>query len=433
MQSNLIDDISKLTGDDASGIQDTLSKLSLDELYQLMDLVGQNDVLGVQQMLTAYTTEPAAPDATIPATESINLAIVCKKARIYENVLDWLEENSIPHTFRPGNTIIVECQNNAQADYLVQMVESASKPKKEVSEDKTMSDKIKVPGTKPRNPMARELTKGQYQPKVTPNKKAKMAKMDTKHKGKGLDEAPVSVGFWVDNSKAYDTVLESFGKSITFDGSALDTDAKTWKRIEESLITGGYKPGTDFGRNNMTKKVKEGVLGMTQMPGLRRMMELAGMPADQIDQIGVDSTLPVTTAVASSTPATDSIASAMGVDNDVDGLGIDDMELDGDDLDDVGLDDPAMAGDFADAVEMDDLDDMSDVDADIDLDLGAQGTGAVTMGTDASPAYTLISDALASIQGSLPDVKISEYKTLIQRLEELTNQLRQVGQSYLGE
>src|SRR5476651_45335 len=166
MQSNLIDDISKLTGDDASGIQDTISKLSLDELYQLMDLVSNNDILGVKQVLDAYTPESVA---TTPATESINLAIVCKKTKIYEAVLEWLEDNSIPHTFRPGNTLIVSCQNNAQADYLVKMVEDASarKPKKEVTEDKTMSDKIKVPGTKPRDPMARELTKGQYQPKVT--------------------------------------------------------------------------------------------------------------------------------------------------------------------------------------------------------------------------------------------------------------------------
>jgi len=420
MQSNLIDDISKLTGDDASGIQDTISKLSLDELYQLMDLVSNNDILGVKQVLDAYTPESVA---TTPATESINLAIVCKKTKIYEAVLEWLEDNSIPHTFRPGNTLIVSCQNNAQADYLVKMVEDASarKPKKEVTEDKTMSDKIKVPGTKPRDPMARELTKGQYQPKVTPNKKARLAKMDSKHKSRGLDESSDSVGFWVDNAKAYDTILESFGKSITFDGTALDTDAKTWKQIAESLITGGYKPGTDFGRNNMTKKVKEGVLGMTQMPGLRRMMELAGMPSDQIDQIGADTSLPVTTDISPSTDMDDAA------------LGIDDLALDSDDLDDVGLDDPAMAGDFADAVDMDDLGDDGIDDMDVDLDMDAQGSGAVTMGSDSSPAYNLISDALASIQGSLPDVKISEYKTLIQRLEELTNQLRQVGQSYLGE
>jgi hypothetical protein len=417
MQSNLIDDISKLTGDDASGIQDTISKLSLDELYQLMDLVGQNDVLGVKQMLAAYTTTPEPM-----ATESINLAIVCKQANIYESVLNWLEDNSIPHTFRPGNTLIVSCHNNAQADYLVKMVESASKPKKKVKEDKPMSDKIKIPGQKPFNPLTKELTKSQYKAQVTPTKKGKLNKMASKHKAKGLDEAFGSVGFWVDNSKAYDIILESFGKSITFDGSALDTDVQTWKRIEESLITGGYKPGTDFGRNNMTKKVKEGVLGMTQMPGLRRMMELAGMPADQINQIGADASLPVTTSIAS--PATDAMDSVMGAD-DAD-LGIDDMAIDGDDLDDVGLDDPAMAGDFADADAVDGMDDM---DMDMDLDT----VDMPVTGSDASPAYTLISDALASIQGSLPDVKISEYKTLIQRLEELTNQLRQVGQSYLGE
>jgi hypothetical protein len=427
MQTNLIDDINKLTGDDPSSIQDTLGKLSLDELYQLMDMVSKNDVLSVKQMLSAYT-ELAVDSST---TESIDLAIVCKKPNLYETVLNWLEENSIPHSFRPGNTIIVSCQNNAQADYLVGLVESAGTPKKkkEVKEDKTMSDKIKVPASKkPRNPMARELAKGQYQPKVTPNKKAKLEKQQTKHKAKGLDEAFGSVGFWVDNAVAYDKVLENFGRTINFDGESLGTDAKTWKRIEESLITDGYKSGTDFGRNNMKKNVKEGVLGMSALPGLRRMMELAGMPADQIDQLGADAAIPATTDVVPVSPAIDMGMSDVSPDVDDIELGIDaDDAIDGDDLADV-MDDPAPAGDFADAVAMDDMGGIDGMDDDMGMDDAAPATGS-----DASPAYMLISDALTSVQSSLPDVKISEYKTLIQRLEELTNQLRQVGQSYLGE
>jgi hypothetical protein len=427
MQTNLIDDINKLTGDDPSSIQDTLGKLSLDELYQLMDMVSKNDVLSVKQMLSAYT-ELAVDSST---TESIDLAIVCKKPNLYETVLNWLEENSIPHSFRPGNTIIVSCQNNAQADYLVGLVESAGTPKKkkEVKEDKTMSDKIKVPASKkPRNPMARELAKGQYQPKVTPNKKAKLEKQQTKHKAKGLDEAFGSVGFWVDNAVAYDKVLENFGRTINFDGESLGTDAKTWKRIEESLITDGYKSGTDFGRNNMKKNVKEGVLGMSALPGLRRMMELAGMPADQIDQLGADAAIPATTDVVPVSPAIDMGMSDVSPDVDDIELGIDaDDAIDGDDLADV-MDDPAPAGDFADAVAMDDMGGIDGMDDDMGMDDDAPATGS-----DASPAYMLISDALTSVQSSLPDVKISEYKTLIQRLEELTNQLRQVGQSYLGE
>jgi hypothetical protein len=222
--------------------------------------------------------------------------------------------------------------------------------------------------------------------------------------------------------------MESFGESINFDGDKLDTDASTWKRIEESLTAGGYAPGSDFGKTNMTKKkVEEGVLGMSRMPGLRRMMELAGMPADQIDQLGADTSIPATTAVVGSdTPVTDEmdavVTSALpgiGADDDMD-LGIEDGSgIDADDLsdDDFGMDDlemdPSPAGSFAgDGMDM--------------------GMGAPMGGTDASPAYMLIDDALSSIQGSLPDVKISEYKTLIQRLEELTNQLRQIGQSYLG-
>lgn len=440
MDTNLIDDLSKITGKQPEELQEIIGKLTLDQLYSLLDSVNSGSEYDVQQMIDTYANTNADGELTDGAdtdsdadqsqpaatSESLDFAVKCKKDSLHEAIVEFLEEQGIPFSFRPGNTILVSCQNNAQADHIVKMVERAGTTKKE---DDSMSKKhkVKVPeSTKPRDPMARELAKGQYQPKVTPNKKTVVEKKQNKHKAKGLDEAFSGVAFWVDNADAYDTVLESFGSDVSFDGENFTADKSTWTRIEESLTTGGYESGTDFGRKDMKKKtVQEGVLGMTAMPGLRRMMELAGMPADQIDQLAPDAGMPATTDVVPAQPATAEINAVMDAnglptgDDDMD-LGID-GDLDGDDLagDDLGLDDPAPAGAFADAVATDDM----------GMDMG----GDELTGSDASPAFTLINDALASVQNSLPDVKISEYKTLIQRLEELTNQLRQVGQSYLGD
>jgi hypothetical protein len=447
MDTNLIDDLSKITGKQPEELQEIIGKLTLDQLYSLLDSVNNGSEYDVKQMIDTYANtnadgeltdntdgDSAATPAPQPAatSESIDFAVKCKKDSLHEAIVEFLEEQGIPFSFRPGNTILVSCQNNAQADHIVSMVERAGTKKKE-DESMSKKHKVKVPeSSKPRDPMARELAKGQYQPKVTPNKKAMLEKSQTKHKAKGLDEAFSSVAFWVDNAAAYDTVLESFGSDVSFDGENFTADKSTWTRIEESLTTGGYESGTDFGRKDMTKKtVQEGVLGMTPMPGLRRMMELAGMAADQIDQLAPDAGIPTSTEVVPAQPATAEINAVMDAnglptgDDDMD-LGIDGGELDGDDIagDDLGLDDPAPAGDFADAVVADDMG------MGMGMDMGDE---AALSGSDASPAFTLINDALASVQNSLPDVKISEYKTLIQRLEELTNQLRQVGQSYLGD
>jgi hypothetical protein len=441
MDVNLLDDVSKITGKDVSELQPILDTLSLDELYDLLDMVNRDDEFGVKRMINTYQQKvskdnPLSPPAKDTSTQQDTSADDTTNDNTQQNNSSTDNTNGDDQqntgSDDAGNQNASSGDNDqdmgadekseldalagaASDDQNTETKESYAPGKKQAMSKKS---KIVIPATKPRDPMARELAKEQYRPQVTPTKKGKLDKMQNKHKAKGLDEAFSSVDFWIDDSQAFDKVLESFGESINFDGDKLDTDVSTWKRIKESLTAGGYTSGSDFGRTTMTKKVKEGVLGMSRMPGLRRMMELAGMPADQINQMGVDSSLPVTTDAVD--PAMDT-SDIDGMDMGDDDLGIEDgSNIDADDLtDDFGMDDmdPAPAGSFADPMGADDM----------DMDMGDPA-----MGTDASPAYTLISDALTSVQNSLPDVKISEYKTLIQRLEELTNQLRQIGQSYLG-
>jgi hypothetical protein len=50
-----------------------------------------------------------------------------------------------------------------------------------------------------------------------------------------------------------------------------------------------------------------------------------------------------------------------------------------------------------------------------------------------SQAYTCILGYLNDVQTSLGDVKLSEYKSLVKKLEDLTMQVRGMGRDYLGE
>lgn len=102
---------------------------------------------------------------------------------------------------------------------------SAEEPSTEVEEAMTKKDtKITMAVPKPRDPMARELEKGQYQPKVTPNKKERLAKMDRKHKGR--------------------EPFESVGEPLA-----------------------------------------EGVMGMTALPAIKKMLSLAGRPEPSDEEV----------------------------------------------------------------------------------------------------------------------------------------------------
>jgi hypothetical protein len=302
-----------------------------------------------------------------------------------DEIMDMIGDMSISDIYTLMN-LVHQGSNNQVKDLL----NSLSTNSEETMESKD-KNKIVVPkSSKPRDSAYADLIQGQIDGRFSPsrqrpaNKKTKMARQETKHKGRSFDEA---VSFWT-KKDAFKIVSEQFGHDVSFDGKFLKTDSKSWESIKEALTTEGFRLGKDYG-DNMTKKIEEGVMGMTTMPGLRRMMELAGMPMDDVEQMAPDQDM---------APAMDS-ADDMGMD---DGMG-----------DDI---DPVEGGDF-------------DVDP-----LGADEMGAVSEPmVSNSPAYDMIDQALNTIQNSLPDVKISEYKTLIQRLEELQVQLQQIGKSFLGD
>jgi hypothetical protein len=201
-------------------------------------------------------------------------------------------------------------------------------------------------------------------------------------------------------------------------------------------------------------RLDEGVMGMIKpMNPLFRLRELAGLPltteddfdgievadAPEIDPEGMLSAGPVGNAPE---------------DMDVNGMGDDPVADPMDDMD-GGIDEPLDA-----TLDIED-DDMPDTDLDVSdmVDpqagvpgalgsdpvempgastefpdaLGGVGPGLAPVAPTQSDAMAQIEDALNNIQTGLADIRLSEYKSLIKKLQDLTNQAQMMGRDYLGE
>ena len=180
-------------------------------------------------------------------------------------------------------------------------------------------------------------------------------------------------------------------------------------------------------REDEITRVDEGVIGMTKIDPINRLAALAGIRnATTIVEDEFDAT-----------PAMDDFAVADDVD---DPMGAD---LGGDAGSDVAdlANDPIVSMDGGDSLDPmgNDLGSVEFANADMDADdmFGADDLGqpAGAMGVTAtdSEAYTMIQDHLNEIQDSLGDVKLSEYRSLIAKLDALSMQIKSMGRDYLGE
>ncbi|MNK29867.1 hypothetical protein D3C87_482700 [compost metagenome] len=252
---------------------------------------------------------------------------------------------------------------------------------------------------------------------------------------------------WSRNAKhkgrSYESIEESIftqGESVQFEGSDCSVQIPSGPNGTVGLLIDGK---VRMVRESDITRVDEGVLGMTKVDPLYRLRELAGVKSSgpakiEEDDVGLG---PIDMDVA------DDFDDPMGADTDVD-LGGDMDDLGGDDL---GIDPTLGAGPEL-GVEQDplggvddgefgsDVDGMS-FDADPAMgggmpgDLPPAGMGGPVgmMPPSDSEAYTQIQDHLNNIQNSLGDVKLSEYRSLIAKLEALTVQVRSMGRDYLGE
>lgn len=160
---------------------------------------------------------------------------------------------------------------------------------------------------------------------------------------------------------------------------------------------------------------------MSNMETIGRLRELAGLPPAPLR----NPKKPITV---------EDDFDDIDVPGDVDGIGADPVSP---------VDNGPLPDDIAGDDSMDDIDDVpaGTLDAPPAPDAGVPGdvpptpmTGANTPGMDPnSPAMSAIQDAINSISGSLPDLKVSEYKQVVNQLTSLLNNARDTGRNFLGE
>jgi hypothetical protein len=183
---------------------------------------------------------------------------------------------------------------------------------------------------------------------------------------------------------------------------------------------------------NSVHPITEGVLGMTPMPGLKpsgdlqRIRELAGLPSDyETDSMDQP---PMTPPLEAGEPE----------------VGLPDAMAD-----EPAMDEPAMDGGMDDG--MDGMGDVADVhhstgmepDVDAGMEPPAPMGGpdmAALPAPEAEPALpgsledaAALDAAITNIEDMIPNVKISEYKTLVARLEALVAMAKSAGKTALAE
>lgn len=231
MNQNLIDSIVAITGQEEAYVQEKLSTFALDDITELMDLVRNKNVEEIKARISPVQESAARPSS------AYDVIVKVTGEQNKDGLLDWLDDNSITYAHRPNDVIVIKGASAAKEIEIKQGIGSLAK----ADSIKILNDSMKPTkaptAPKPRDPMAKALGFGQYQHKVEPSKKEKLAKADSKHK-KGYLEA--------------------------VDMSDIDVDL-----------------------------IEEGVMGMTQMDSmLPRLLQLAGMPGDEMSMpsINVDTT-----------------------------------------------------------------------------------------------------------------------------------------------
>lgn len=200
---------------------------------------------------------------------------------------------------------------------------------------------------------------------------------------------------------------------------------KRGKEAKMDPLTGKHKKDlSNLEEIDMNKKdtIKEGVMGMVNVPALNRMRQLAGLSAlteDDIDSIGndfdtSDTSLPVTLDVEDD--ATD-IEPDMGMDSDMDNsvefVSPDDVESD-------SVDEPMPPSSEV---------PVADMPPAPDVPVAAMPPAAGGIGNIRADIETAITTMITKA----PELKISDYKSVLSQAEDAVAQMRAMGSQYLKE
>lgn len=353
-----------------------------------------------------------------------------------EALRDWLEENEFDYQNNDKLTFLVQSADREKA-YRLNHFMGKMNGKTSVMDDSSVVEEKKNMAKdlpKSRNPIAAGIVKksggGAHNSKDPARKDA--WSRSAKHKGKN-----------------YESIEESVfaqGESVTFEGNECPVHIPAGPNGTVGILVDGK---VRMVRESDITRIDEGVLGMTKVDPLYRLRELAGVKAsvspvveddfgsvDPMDMDVADDFSDDSFEIDAGSDASD----ISDIDGDVDSAelgGMGTSDLDGT-ADEIGSFDGDIGGDGlgGSGLDMASGDDAAfgAMDAGVPGDLPPGGVGGVTTITPPdSEAYTLIQDHLNNIQQSLGDVKLSEYRSLIAKLEALAVQVKSMGRDYLGE
>lgn len=345
------------------------------------------------------------PVAHLLALEGYNYVTSVEDNMLGEKLIDWLEENQVDYLTNGAGQFQIKCPDREGAyrvsGAITRIMHARPVVRDSVQEETVVSEKKnkKAPSSAPQNvakfAAAQRGGAGAHNSKDPARKDPHSRK--AKHKGR-FNESDFGIGETVMVGEQEATVKIPHGPSgtigVVMDGQLSMVSADSVSRLDER------------------------VLGITTVNPLFRLRELAGL--------------------APAPMAPPEVPSEVGAPNDIT-MGSDIEDLGGDvdpaatDLDDLGseppMDAPEMGGVPGDLGAA-----PVEVPGAMPGDMGAGPSLAQgIMAPSQSEAFGQIEDHLNGVQAMLGDVKLSEYKSLVKKLEDLAGQVRLMGRDYLGE
>jgi hypothetical protein len=330
-----------------------------------------------------------------------------------DRVLDWLDENEVAYQATSPVNYRIEC-NDREGAY------RTGRALSEILRKPTVRDSIEIEEKMSKNSKKREREAREKM--ATMKQRNPLAAMPVAGKAgyhkDGVDARKVDKhGRGAKHKPRFDEEIEfAIGEDVNVGGVTGQVKIPHGPNGTIGVIMNGQ---LEMVAETEVSRLDEGVIGMNKVNPLFRLRELAGLPLMDDDIAGIE---------VADAPEIDpeGVLAAGPVGGEPEELG--------------DLDAPEIAPAGAEPVDM-----GSDLDAEIPADAGIPGAlgtdpvepmgmpGAMPMAPTQSDAMSQIEDGLNNIQTMLADIRLSEYKSLIQKLQDLTNQVQMMGRDYLGE
>jgi hypothetical protein len=315
------------------------------------------------------------PEDRILAMEGFNYIAVMEQPALSDQLIEWLDQNKIEFLTNGKGHFHIKCEDRDHAYKVGRTISGLMRKQRYVR------DSI-APGE------ARVAEKTNWQKRANQAKDKLAAMTPPNPHAKDLQRMQSKAGV-IDPKRKIDQRDER-GRG-----------AKHKKRQWDEAID-----GVESANESAGDTLSEGVVGFADVIPLFRLRELAGLPPTPME--------PPVDPAAITPPAADLGGSLNPTDVSTD----------------IAPADPVV-----DAVPMQmeptadipgDIDPMAP-DADVPVDVDVVG------GVTPSQAMASIDDHLNNVQLQLPDIKMSEYKMLVHKLQDLATQLQAMGRDYLGE